>query len=342
MTMKRSHQGLINQMTNKTIGEYLVFVALVGLISIVPWPDIVFSGKVNYFVDRGVYIRKILLNDSLFSYYRFDSISTYLTNEITWEYLVRYIQDGTFPFYYETFFQIISTMCVTLGALIIFRKSGWLPVLLMTNPIIFDLAYSQLRSALAICFLYIVHLLRIRSNVLLAALCLFAATIHTTMLIFFSAYWVCIILSERKGYFPNWTDKMRLLSILALGVSIGLAIGPLREFLLILIGDRRVDYQNLSSSILYLSFWAILLVLFLYDYKRTMKSIEGRYAVFVLTVVTVNIFTAGYSMRFLALTYPFLVVAIFGSSLWIRLLILPAMTMYILVQWLYFFSFVAV
>ena len=90
------------------------------------------------------------------------------------------------------------------------------------------------------------------------------------------------------------------------------------------IGDRRAEYLDLSSSALYLSFWVGLLGLFLIDYRNIFRSVEGRFSLFILTLVAVNVFTGGYSLRFLALGYPFVIIAIYLARPAVKMMACPA------------------
>lgn len=318
--------------------NYLIPAAIVVLISLAPWPDIILSGTRGVLIDREVYIYKILHRDSIFNYFQYDNILSYFTSEYTWEYIQKLIQDGNFPISYEAFFQIISSVFLVSASLVVYRKCGLIPLIFLANPLIFDLAYSQLRSALAISILYLAYLFFRKSILIPVALCLFAATIHTTMVIFLAVYILCVATADEGGRLSRFSVEMRLALILVAGVVVGLIIGPLRETLLTLIGDRRAEYLDLSSSALYLSFWVGLLGLFLIDYRNIFRSVEGRFSLFILTLVAVNVFTGGYSLRFLALGYPFVIITIYLARPAVKMFAIPAMSIYMVAQWVYYFS----
>lgn len=288
--------------------------------------------------DRQVYIEKFDLGDTVFAYFDYNTFLSYFTSEYTWEFLVKLILDGNIPIHYDVFFQIISTIYIITASIMLYRRGGYFAILLMANPLIFDLAYSQLRSALAISFLYIIYLFRPKNNLVTIAVCLFAATIHTATLIFVGAYLLCMATADEGGRLSRWSRELRLLIVVAAGVLVGLAIGPLRESLLTLVGDRRAEYQDLSSSVFYLSFWVILFGIFLLNYREVFRSIEGRIAILILSVVSVNIFTAGYSLRFLAIAYPFVMSAILMSRPSVRIYTLCLFGVYAIAQWYYYMT----
>jgi hypothetical protein len=316
---------------------YIVPIILSALISLVPWPDIILDGTRGILLDREVYTQKIIFRDNLLDYFYFGSYLDYFTSEYSWWFLMKVLQDGDLPLHYDTVFQIISTIFIVTSALIVYRRSGLLPLIFLANPLVFDLAYSQLRSALAISILYLVYLFFRRSTYIAIALCLFAATIHTAMLIFLAVYVLCLMTAD-EGRLSRWPIELRLALILGAGVLMGLVVGPLRETLLTLVGDRRAEYLDLSSSPLYLSFWVGLLGLFLIDFRDTFRSIEGRFSLFILSLVTVNVFTGGYSLRFLALAYPFVISTVLMAKPSVKMFAIPALSIYMLAQWIYYFS----
>ena len=59
------------------------------------------------------------------------------------------------------------------------------------------------------------------------------------MVIFLAIYILCIMTADEGGRLSRWPLEVRLALVLGAGVVMGLAIGPLRETLLNLIGDRR-------------------------------------------------------------------------------------------------------
>ena len=175
---------------------YILPLILAVIISLLPWPDIILSGTRGVLIDREVYIQKIIYRDNLLNYFHFNSYVDYFTSEYSWWFLMKLLEDGRLPVNYETVFQIISTLFLVTSALIVYRRGGLLPLVFLANPLVFELAYSQLRSALAISILYLVYLFFRRSTYIAIALCLFAATIHTTMVIFLAIYILCIMTAD--------------------------------------------------------------------------------------------------------------------------------------------------
>ncbi|HNR11345.1 MAG TPA: hypothetical protein PKN72_09110, partial [Nitrosomonas europaea] len=121
----------------------------------------------------------------------------------------------------------------------------------------------------------------------------------------------------------------------AVGAFISLLIGPLREALLSAIGDRRAEYHDMSSSLLYSLFWIALLIPF-YLGRRYLVTLDyARYALVIVSIVFVNVFHGGYSTRFLAAAFPGLVSAVLSLHGVIKIMILVLFIVYAVFQWLY-------
>jgi len=325
-------------LNNREYRGLLLPILVTGLLSLIPWPEIIYQSFHAILWDREIYTQKILSGDSLFSYFTYDSLISYFTYEYSWEFLVSLIQENRLPFDYDTFFQIISSLFVVTSSLILYRKGGYLAILLMANPLIFDLAYSQLRSALAISLLNILYLARPKSNLVSLAVCLLATSIHTAMAIFLAIYFLCVATAERGGWLSKWSVEMRLVAIVGAGAMFGLLIGPLREVALTLLNDRRAEYGDLASSPLYLSFWVILFGLFLLNYREFIQSLEGRFSLFILALVAVNVFTSAHTLRFLALAYPYIMATILIARPAIRFFALAIFSVYLVAQWYFYLS----
>lgn len=313
-------------------------ILITGLLSLIPWPEIIYQSFHAVLWDREIYIQKIMSGDTLFSYFTYDSLISYFTYEYSWEFLINLFQENRLPFDYDVFFQIISSLFIITSSLILYRKGGYISILLMANPLVFDLAYSQLRSALAISLLNILYLTRPKSNLISLAVCLLATSIHTAMAIFLAIYFLCVATSERGGWLSRFSVEMRLVTIVGAGLAFGLLIGPLREVALTLLNDRRAEYGDLASSPLYLSFWIMLFGLFLLNYREFIQTLEGRFSLFVLALVAVNIFTSAHSIRFLALAYPYIMATILIARPAIRSFSLAVFSVYLFAQWYFYLS----
>lgn len=318
--------------------SYIFPALIMVMISLIPWSEILLSATNKMLWDREIYAQKIITGDSVLNYFEYDTLSSYFTAEYTWEFLIKMIQDGLVPVDHTVFFQIISTIWVVSAGMILYRHGGYFSLPLIANPLVFDLAYSQLRSALAVSILYIIYLVRPKSNLIAIAFCLFAATIHTSMLIFLAIYVLCSATADEGGKLSGWSKEVRLALVVGAGLAVGLMIGPLRGSILTFVGDRRAEYADASSGLLYMSFWVILFGIFLQNYRETFRSLEGRFTLCVLALVFVNIFTSFYSLRFLAMFYPFAIAAIMMSRPAVRIPTLVIFLIYMAAQWYYYLN----
>lgn len=323
---------------NREYRGLILPILITGILSLIHWPEIIYQSFHAILWDREVYTQKILSGDSLFSYFTYDSLISYFTYEYSWEFLISLIQENRVPFDYDTFFQIISSLFIITASLILYRKGGYLAILLMANPLVFDLAYSQLRSALAISLLNILYLTKPKSNFVSFAICLLATSIHTAMAIFIAIYFLCAVTADRDAWLSRWSAEMRLVTIVGAGVMVGLLIGPLREVALTLLNDRRADYGNMGSSPLYLSFWIMLFGIFLLNYREFIQSLEGRFSLFILALVAVNLFTSAHTLRFLALAYPYIMATILIARPPVRIFALAVFSVYLVAQWYFYLT----
>ncbi len=100
---------------------------------------------------------------------------------------------------------------------------------------------------------------------------------------------------------------------LLVGLIASLAAGPYMSILLGSVGDRRAEYNDMSSPALYMVYWLGLFLFFMikYFYKKT-ETLNYYYiyiAMSILTMVFLNVFLIGYASRFLAASFPFLILA---------------------------------
>jgi hypothetical protein len=307
-----------------------IFVAAMML---VPWLSI-FEEIYGYgFVDREVYVEYFLYKESVLEYKEFGGIFSYISNEFLWHYLMAYfINDIGVDIKYV--FAFISILCLSVFGLIVVKNHGPFALLFLVNPLVVDFAFSQLRMALAISLLGISYLLISRQK--FAALIFVACSllIHTAAIFFVLIYMSLRICDRYADRFRNghWA-KFVLLCLV--GASISMAIGPLRVVILSLIGDRRVEYLDMSSTLTYSLFWIILLFAIGGGAKILLKEKYQQFSVVILSIVAVNVFHGGYSTRFLAASFPFLVSTVLSSRGVYGVMVIFLFAFYAMLQWLF-------
>ena len=285
-------------------------------------------------VDRDVYIKTIEAGIGPLSYLQYQTPIDFITYEFLWALLMDFLHKYSFVSY-ELVFQTISTATLSAAAIILARQKGLPFLLLLLNPLMVDMAYSQLRLALAMSILLWIVALRVKNLYIVFSLLITSVIIHTGMLIFLAAHFLAKITGPDFTRF-GWSARQKMAILVCFGIAVGIMVGPLREMLLSAIGDRRAQYHDMSSSLLYLSFWIGLFFLLMFDQKRTLKKYESRYSVAILAIIFINAFTGFYSTRFLAAIFPFLIISIFGALGKNKFLVSIPFLIYFAFQWYYY------
>jgi len=315
-----------------------VFVAtIIGvLVSFIPWPDIVASLSGEPMWDRAVYIAKIQSANTGVDYINYGNFISLFTHEVLWAKLLEFASQSSW-LHYSTLFQVISALSLSAFFALLAQRRHFLLLPLLINPLVIDLVFSQLRLALALSILIWLIILRVRAWYIVWPTAVVTIMIHTAMVIFVAAH-ICASVTKKDGPFRNWNDARRVTLLLLFGISVGVAIGPLREVLLSLIGDRREVYPHMSSSYLYLSYWLILFGALVIDYRRTIKKYESRYALAILGIIAVSTFTGGYTTRLIGAAFPFMVAGIFNVFGRHNFFISIPFLIYFVLQWLYYIN----
>lgn len=275
--------------------------------SLIPWPAIYFRTRGFEMHDRLVYETKVLTNNLRTDFFEITRWLDYLLEEYIWNFFLSYYV-RVLEYSPDSFFALVSFLSLLTFSLMVRRLIGTAYIVFLVNPLVVDFAFSQLRLSLAISVLCVAYLVKDRSKVLAIFFAGLTPLIHTASVIFLFMFFVAFITQKKIDTRPAFLrDTMPLLLC---GVLLSAAIGPLREEILSAVGDRRADYVDISSSVLYLSFWVGLFICLLVDYRRSVVTIESRISIIVLTLVATNILTAGYSTRFIVATFPFLLFSI--------------------------------
>jgi hypothetical protein len=133
------------------------------------------------------------------------------------------------------------------------------------------------------------------------------------------------LLSRRKTFF----------ALCVAGIVVSFVIGPLRGVILGYLHDRRADYPDLPSTVLFSSYWLALLIYAYFEKKSYLDSPLVCYAVLVLALIAGNLLWGGYSTRFLAASFPALIIAMVSTRMALRPFVVTAFTVYAGIQWIY-------
>jgi hypothetical protein len=131
---------------------------------------------------------------------------------------------------------------------------------------------------------------------------LIGTSIHTSM--------IAVAAIQLSAQYIDAPRRRSVALLVATGSIIAVATGPLRELLLSTVADRRVDYVEMSSSALYLSFWIAMGLAMMFHRQWSMRDFECRLSLVVLSLVIGTFILDGYSTRWIAIFYPFLIIAL--------------------------------
>ena len=140
------------------------------------------------------------------------------------------------------------------------------------------------------------------------------------------------------AHFFHKTTRMHTFCLILVGFLISTAISPLREQLLTAVWDRRAVYVDMSSSVAYLSFWLGLWFALLLRWRNTLQTLDGRYAVIILSILVMNVIFSGYSTRFVAAAFPSLLIAMAEFRSKPPQILIGIFSAFSLLQWLYWFK----
>lgn len=276
---------------NKSSFDALICLFISYVIFNIDWElyrNVEFSDRINYinYAENGL---------NLLEYTDLNSISSYITNEWLWHYLIQYMSlTGNVEF----FFSAITFLYLFCVIYFVVRKSGFIALPLIFNPLLIDLAFSQYRIAaafiLAVVFFYIFN-----KKIIFSFYSYMAAFVHSAMIMFNSLYYVSVWAENKK------IETQKKIAI-ATGLALSLVSGPYLANILLAFNDRRSAYsdRDLSSSLSYLSLWIILLIVFMIEKKQKHKDFIFFISVSLLTVVSMGAITNSYVTRFIALGLP--------------------------------------
>jgi len=308
--------------------HFAIAIVFASVLTIIDWSSV--TGR--EFADRANYTENLVYQPNRNSYVSFDEWYRYVTEEFLWhEWMNWIIKEGGVPI--DVIFNTIGWYLFFVFALFVLKSASPLYLPLLVNPLLINLAYSQSRLALAISILTTAVLLRKR--MFSVASLVIAPLIHTGALLFELMYMFSLYIADIRMRLSLSKGYVAGLLILA-GIVIAVVTGPLRADILRLLADRRVELQGMSSGYLYVSFWIGLLAVCLFQGESFLLDRHARFSFLVLSMVAVGSFMGVYVSRFLAASFPALIVGIsMVHPPSIRRLVILLLLVYQLFQWIY-------
>lgn len=318
--------------------NFEIIVCLIFSLCIVslPWESLWETAHGYKFIDRDTY-RIGFLSSSLRLDYSYPvGVFGYFTDEFLWYYSVKTLLLCGIDI--EFIFTLISLSCIFSFSLILKKSVHIYSLIFLVNPLVIDLAFSQLRLALAISILFFSYLTKQRF--LKYILVLFALFIHTSSIIFLFLFIATSFISKNKNFFRMNNKAFIYTLIILTSLSFAIALGPLREIILFYIGDRRVEYPDMASSWFYGSFWIALLCFGMFQNRNFFNNYLNSYATGILALAFFNITFGTYFSRFIAAAFPVIIIYMLSLSRGFRLIAICLFLPYALAQWLFWVGMV--
>lgn len=229
---------------------------------------------------------------------------------------------------------LVSWFCAFTVLRFIGRRAGFaLSLIVIFNPLVIDLLFSQVRSAFALSLLLIA--IDARSRVVRWSLVFYACTVHTVSLVLVGCYFIAVFLERREGY-----RVLNGLCCLAFAVVLALLLSYGREALLSALGDRRAEYDVELPSILFVLFWMCWAIVLTFSPSAVFRSSWQWSDGLVVILFSLAFFMALFSsngIRFVSLALPLLACSLNLVKPAPKLLASTILVGYQFVQFVYWF-----
>lgn len=321
---------------NLTVEKKALFAIIISsvlslVLVAIPWE----SWRGSEYYDRENYINTIDNSLNKIYWFNYDTILSKLSNEWLWHKFLDFSVDTLHLTSAEILF-FISVFLIFTSSLFLARRYGYLSVIFLLNPLFINFMYSQLRLAFVMAILFVSYYLYKKNNKLYLPLVLTTPFIHTSAITFVVMFAAALMFEKTVKIKPIFKTTLSIL----IGLGIGVATGPLMSTILTAIDDRRSEYLDMSSSIVYMSFWLILFAYFslkgLFESKH--RTFSFYISLMVLTLVTVQTVLGGYASRFLVALFPFVVAAMLENQAKEKYIVLLSYCAYTFMLWFYWLN----
>lgn len=307
----------------------LVFVSL-------PWESLWEITHGYKFIDRDNYRIGFLSSSLKLDYVSPKGFLSFFSEEILWYYSIKTLISNGIDI--EYIFNTITFFCIFSFTLIV-RQGGKLShIIFLLNPLVIDLAFSQLRLAVAVSILAIAFL--VNKKIIQYILLLIAPFFHSSAIVFILIFFATMIISKNRGFFRAHNKIFLSFTIISIGFLFAIFLGPLRETILSYIGDRRIDYPDMRSTWLYGSFWIVLLFFGLLQDRRFFFNNLNSWSGSILSLAFFNIIFGTYFSRFIAAAFPAIIIYMLNLSHKFRLAAICLYVPYTFAQWLFWLTII--
>tara|TARA_R110001592_G_C13190615_1_gene752589 strand:+ start:8894 stop:9907 length:1014 start_codon:yes stop_codon:yes gene_type:complete len=287
------------------------------------------------FIDRTNYYVYFKFEENVLAYTKTKNWYDFITTEYLWQVSIPFILKNTsVPI--SVIFNAISFFCISTFSWFVLRYGKWWLLFLLINPLLITLSFDQMRMALAFSLLLWAYMLPRKLFIISVFLCVIAPFFHTASIIFILLFIGLVFLSTlyKRNIF---NANMVLLTLIAVGAFMSFLFGDLLQQVLSVVGDRRADRYliDTSSGIKYTSFWFLFLCVCFFQGPNFVKSLQHNYCIIILSFVTFNLIFGGYSLRFLAVSLPIMLITLTSTNRNVRYLLVTAYLAYTMLQWSY-------
>ncbi|WP_159151512.1 EpsG family protein [Acinetobacter johnsonii] len=294
----------IKTTVNKKYFLALLFSILFALfISLVPWTDL--RSTPYYDRENYVYFMDSVVNKTY--WFDFDGLLTKLVNEWGWHKFLLFTTE-TLDLSSGPIIFFITFLSVFTASIFLSKRYSTASILLLISPLYVDFVASQLRLAFAMSIIFIAYYFYRKKNLLYIPILATTPFIHTSAVLFIFIIGVSLIISNIK----NIPAQIKTVISVIVGFVVAVVTGPLMASILTNLEDRRAEYNDMSSPLLYIAFWLIIYLYLLIKglFENQNKSFSFYIAISILSIVFLNTIMSGYSSRFLAACFPFIIAAL--------------------------------
>jgi len=316
----------------KTLFSVIISFIFSLLLVVMPWEE--WRGTEYY--DRVNYINTIDNSLNKIYWFDYDTILSKLSNEWLWhkflDFSVSILHLSSVEILFFISFFVVFTSC-----LFIIRRYSYITIIFLLNPLFINFMYSQLRLAFVMAILFVSYYLYKKNNKLYLILVLTTPFIHTSAIMFVAILAAALMFEKTVKIKPIFKTSLSIL----IGLSIGAATGPLMSKILTVLDDRRSEYTDMSSSIVYMLFWLILFAYFLLKgfFESKHRTFSFYITLMVLTLVAIQTIMGGYASRFLAALFPFLIAGILETKSKEQPIVIISYLAYSFILWFYWINY---
>lgn len=301
--------------------------------SAIPWEYF----RYQAYSDRKVYINYIDVHLNKVYWFDFSGLPNKIFNEWGWHYFIDYL-NSELNFNSGIILFLISLFLLTISFVIVSSSRRIYLCFLLLNPLYIDFFYSQARLSFAITLIYCSIIVYYKNKYLSIFFLLPSLFIHTSSFIFILIFYSAMFLTENSFI----SQRKKFVISFIIGAFVALITGPFMSIILSSFDDRRAVYGDFSSPILYMSYWlGLFLFIISKCFQRNTNKLNKYYfyiSLSILTIVLFSTFLNGYPSRFIAASFPFLILALSDFRRKSDFLVGVLYVMYTIILWFFWLT----